>query len=1687
MKEQTKIISPIAIDMGAKNTGVYYAKYERDSSFEEIEKQGQVLVYDKYTPLLKDRTANRHARRGYQRKKLAKRLLVLILKHYFNFPAKQHAQAIGFLLNRRGFTFLDEAYSKEHLANFPDAAWDELGEVKNLLGDEKENIADELMRLATDSPGKITTIFTSIQKIEGYKRIKDQKKDLIYFKYVKKIAESCEQRIGSKTIEEGRKDHHKLSKTAKWIVERLIKCGVVSLSEAIQENIYNIDLLKHLNEIGKQQAESLKESLSKLTNISEKEKKTKDEVKKSIWDFDFKEFSIEDNESALTNKQHIKSRSDGYNNHDQSHLHHFCHAIYKINNEIVSGARHRSKYFEEIKEDLKKFINEDFLSNKHSPTYLKEFAEALKRNDKLDKDKLWRLICHISNFELKPLRVYFNDKTPIKRNKDYKRDNETVSNFISHTIKDGGDKYNLEKISRLASVWFLKNWRVTEDKDNKKKVEEYKELRLAWKNHEDEGGKNDVVKFWLNTCPTLTIPPYQSMNNRKPPKCQTLLLNGGYLDEHYSEWQDWLKLLTPDTEYKDAKYKEKLQDLLSGKEQRKNHDGRLISDDSIKLRQLQFILDTTKKQDKYKLNEIWSLHHKLQQLPKDSSNIEEKQEKQEWQSKLEKVKEASKLPNELKQNLDFETQGSFGHFINKYYQTRRKARDGRYFLHQDKKEKWITEDKLLTLCTHKPRQKKHQWKIDLAAVLGVDGETLKQKIGSTLKEADAFFDKMFANQYKINDLQSCCDKVAKAQKEHRGELKIKINTALIELEKAKRNNKTLKKGIDKDLANLANMCRELKDKLVEKIGIDGLLADKQSQENDQKISLVFKFAQINNIVFKERSGFSKTCPVCSTDNGFRMQEDGQGIAKASRLPALSIRLIDGLVMRICDAVSRQVANTCWKRIKDDLDNGNKVNIPLIFEQNRFEFEPSLKVMKGKLKEKGKGDNKESLVAKSEKERNKEFSDKEQRIKDAAQDICAYKGTSLGKDGEIDHIIPQASKYGTLNDEANLIYVSNLGNQDKGKKSIFLTDLHSSYKKKIFDNKTDEQIKQFIYDELEGKNKQSTDTDADSDHFTFGRYLSFINLTDNQQKAFRHALFLPDSDPLKQKVVRSLQNRNRAIVNGTQRYMAQCIADKLYKIAWGAGKAKQIEFDYFEYTARADDPKSTYNLRKLYGIDKPEKQPLYSHLIDAQMAFLIASEDHKNDGSMGIKFVENQTIWQEQVDEKSGEILPSKLFNNSEIGESAFKAIDLKPISSNKKISNIEKNNDGKKQNLSKIFKRYAFKQNAIGERYKPIVKFVDKWYLGYPRSNDDKVYNYDEYCQEIGRRDAERVEEIIFDNKYYELTTDKEQIKIWTIKKINKQYKQIDKDSHKYFGKLKLKYTEAELTEVKKIKFILEKCQYYVAKTEVINAPKVLNKEGDKKYPFYKNWVDFDKAWRDVVGANYATDNKGEKYDLTDNKVAKKWNQFCKNKFSAPGKQTKNRHRTTGKKYTMISLGTVSGTVFRVNRQGRDIYQAVPLDTNIVSKDRSNFLIKQSKNLTLVSKAADKDLLKTISIEPEFKLDNYEIEANLFFKNNDNLKNVKVYLNKNSVNIKNLPIDTFKEYLDYSNNKEEKNIHDIFNEKSATRYPVKQSKIKDNIEITPRDGNISEIKIDNDRVCFSIPFKSAAIEKFYNKIQEGDD
>ena len=90
-------------------------------------------------------------------------------------------------------------------------------------------------------------------------------------------------------------------------------------------------------------------------------------------------------------------------------------------------------------------------------------------------------------------------------------------------------------------------------------------------------------------------------------------------------------------------------------------------------------------------------------------------------------------------------------------------------------------------------------------------------------------------------------------------------------------------------------------------------------------------------------------------------------------------------------------------------------------------------------------------------------------------------------------------------------------------------------------------------------------DGEAEEFKFGKYYSFINLSRDERIAFRHALFLV-GHPLRKKVIAAIDNRIRTLVNGTQRYFAQSLANNLYRKAKSLGKEHLLSFDYFSIGA-----------------------------------------------------------------------------------------------------------------------------------------------------------------------------------------------------------------------------------------------------------------------------------------------------------------------------------------------------------------------------------------------------------------------------------------------------------------------------------------------------------------------------------------
>ncbi len=1256
-----EFISPIAIDLGAKNTGVYFAHYEAGSSLDALQKEGakegKVYQLEKgsYTLLMVNRTAKRHQRRCFNRRQMAKRLFKLIWCEKFRLPwDKDVQQTISFLMNRRGFSFLTEEYDAEVLSRFPQEAYELLPEELKISSNEdgEYDFASALTEWANKGKETVKERFDAIN--EEPTRID---KELVFIARTRKLKDYCETRKNNQEIKEEKAEAKvKLSQLSKWIWDEWRQKGVKQLDETFvaedksdgseitwkylssSGSVISFDLVTYLNQ---QTPEVAGKILDSLPDISEEEKN----LKGSIWNFK-KKFELGDKDfmppEPLEGKAIFAWK--------QLHLQHLSFALYKILNELQSGGRHRSKYFEEVKK---------ILENKHhSHRYLKTFCKKLQAGDfaPSDVEKLKNLIGHLSNLELKPLRKYFNDKR--HRN---------------------GDHWSEDRLSELFGHWILHEWRVSPEKDKDKaegKEGSYKSLCEKW----GKGCKGTVIDFWLKTDPISTVPPYQDNNNRRPPRCQSLILNPIFLDNKYPEWRDWsgkLKELASVKEYLGG-FEEDLKSLESGKKNSyfsndetgklKKDSGRRTSKD-LDARVLQFILDRVKASDGLNLNEMYS-HAKKYRQPQSTP-----QEKEKAKEQLEKAINDSILPDELKTKRDYKDEGIFAdsaflHLICKYYKLRQRARDGRIYIHPEYRfvkgrgyentGRFDDKNHLLTYCNHKPRQKRYQMLGDLAGLLQVSPDKLEQIADK--QDGETIDEKLFSWLNSIQSLKANCDRAAKEQKERRGRLRLDIQNifGLIYHKKGSESSsegeikKILKSSRVNEASKLHNFCKRARKLCLDitKSLYDGSEQKRweESLERNPAVA-VYLLAQINNIAFKERSGNANTCAVCSTDNAQRMQtvesKDGkENYAKAQRLPAIETRLIDGAVMRMARIVGGAIAKDKWKKIKAELEAGKHVRVPIITESNRFEFEPNLREIKNKSKREDK-----NLPALAD----EIFKDKDERIKEASKGICPYTGEPLSG-GDKDHIIPRSSEWGTLNDEANFIWASDRGNKEiKGDQEFSLADLNRGYKEKQFGTSDDQKIKSWIIEQI---------GNDESEDFEFGKYRGFINLlTEDQKKAFRHALFLV-GHPLREKVINAIDSRTRTFVNGTQRYFAETLVNNLYKKALRlnhklkrAGKKpldlKKLNFDYFGVETQSNSRGSGIrDLRDEYekisseieGYKKEEgkSQESYSHLIDAQLAFAIVAHDHRNDGGLKLEIDDSINLWPVETD--TGEILEKTIFD-----------------------------------------------------------------------------------------------------------------------------------------------------------------------------------------------------------------------------------------------------------------------------------------------------------------------------------------------------------------------------------------------------------------------------------------------------------
>ncbi|AJJ46981.1 type II-B CRISPR-associated RNA-guided endonuclease Cas9/Csx12 [Francisella tularensis subsp. novicida] len=1269
-------ILPIAIDLGVKNTGVFSAFYQKGTSLERLDnKNGKVyeLSKDSYTLLMNNRTARRHQRRGIDRKQLVKRLFKLIWTEQLNLEwDKDTQQAISFLFNRRGFSFITDGYSPEYLNIVPE-------QVKAILMDifddyNGEDDLDSYLKLATEQESKISEIYNKLMQ------------KILEFKLRKLCTDIKDDKVSTKTLKEITSYEFELLADYLANYSEILKTQKFSYTDK-QGNLKELSYYHH-------DKYNIQEFLKRHATINDEILDTLLTDDLDIWNFNFEKFDFDKNEEKLQNQED--------KDHTQAHLHHFVFAVNKIKSEMASGGRHRGQYFQEITNVLDE--------NNHQEGYLKNFCENLhnKKYSNLSVKNLVNLIGNLSNLELKPLRKYFNDKIHAK-----------------------ADHWDEQKFTETYCHWILGEWRVgVKDQDKKDGAKySYKDLCNELKQKVTKAG---LVDFLLELDPCRTIPPYLDNNNRKPPKCQSLILNPKFLDNQYPNWQQYLQELKKlqsiqnylesfETDLKVLKsskdqpyfveYKSSNQQIASGQRDYKDLDARI----------LQFIFDRVKASDELLLNEIYFQAKKLKQ--KASSELE----KLESSKKLDEVIANSQLSQILKSqhtNGIFE-QGTFLHLVCKYYKQRQRARDSRLYImpeyRYDKKldkynntGRFDDDNQLLTYCNHKPRQKRYQLLNDLAGVLQVSPNFLKDKIGS---DDDLFISKWLVEH--IRGFKKACEDSLKIQKDNRGLLNHKINIA--------RNTKG---KCEKEIFNLICKIEGSEDKkgnykhgLAYELGVllFGEPNEASKPEFDRKIkkfNSIYSFAQIQQIAFAERKGNANSCAVCSADNAHRMQqikitepvEDNKDkiilSAKAQRLPAIPTRIVDGAVKKMATILAKNIVDDNWQNIKQVLSAKHQLHIPIITESNAFEFEPALADVKGKSIK----DRRKKALERISPENI--FKDKNNRIKEFAKGISAYSGDNLasgdfdGAKEELDHIIPRShKKYGTLNDEANLICVTRDDNKNKGNRIFCLHDLANNYKLKQFETTDDLEIEKKIADTI---------WDASKKDFKFGNYRSFINLTPQEQKAFRHALFLADENPIKQAVIRAINNRNRTFVNGTQRYFAEVLANNIYLRAKKENlNTDKISFDYFGIPTIGNG-RGIAEIRQLYEKvdsdiqayakgDKP--QASYSHLIDAMLAFCIAADEHRNDGSIGLEIDKNYSLY--PLDKNTGEVFTKDIFSQIKITNNEF---------SDKKLVR-------KKATEGFNTHRQMTRDGIYAENYLPILihKELDEVRKGYTWGNSEEL------------------------------------------------------------------------------------------------------------------------------------------------------------------------------------------------------------------------------------------------------------------------------------------------------------------------------------------------------------------------------
>ncbi len=730
------------------------------------------------------------------------------------------------------------------------------------------------------------------------------------------------------------------------------------------------------------------------------------------------------------------------------------------------GGHHaRVDYLENIGQDIKTHPNFAFLRAAFG-SRLSAFINALS---------------HLANLPLRPLRRYFNDRS----------------------MKGGQDRWNEARLQDCVCRALL-SWKCGLQGQGDGDAGNFNRNRRELL---DTIGAKGLLHAWSATDPALSIPPYEDMDNRHPPRCQALVLDIEKLDKSHHGWKDLtarIAGLYPDV-YGDMK----------------PH-----ASDREAARVLQRCLDRSRDTDPWRL-----------QGPNRGDSSEAM------------AAAMTKRERDLGENcaemllVISET----------YVEERRQAERGNLD---------AENARLLCECGGRPRHKGNMADLLLEAILGAKPESGSGE--NTLAKLEKIMPEIFEGRKTVKGL---CEDAAKAVKIYGNGLKHRIDMA-----RKKRDGDQDEE--DKKLLSLDDRAHQAAGHLAERLKLD-----------PRPFSSAFSLSQIYNILYEDRHGFARTCPVCAEEDARRSRVGSEGHALARRLPSRALRPFDGFLRRMLEIQARRIARAKAEQLLDAGVHCGEVLIPLLIEENRFLFASDLAEAK-KLNRKSK-EAKERYGHEED-----HWRESSQRIRYDGKGLCPYTGAALGGAFELDHIVPrsitrEARGGQVFNSEANLIACSNEGNIQKGDDFFTLGDLASNYLLAVFGTADTGEVENTIRREFAPMQDSK------------GIRAAFHELSDKERRALRHALFVDD---LRAAVLNILPGQIQTRVNGTQRFFAALIRKHLGDLAKRELPGVMITFE----TARVESL-LVHRLREVLAAHRPElakgePQGAYSHVVDAALLY-----------------------------------------------------------------------------------------------------------------------------------------------------------------------------------------------------------------------------------------------------------------------------------------------------------------------------------------------------------------------------------------------------------------------------------------------------------------------------------------------------